>query len=37
MMEMEEFLRINTLQWRCGGVLEEQFSLMEDIDSYFRK
>ena len=34
---MEKFLRIKTPQWRHGGVLEEQASLMEDMDSYFRK
>ena len=34
---MEEFLRIKTPQWRRGGVLEEQASLMEDMGSYFRK
>ena len=34
---MEEFLRIKTPQWRCGGVLEKQFSLVEDMGSYFRK
>ena len=34
---MEEFLKIKTPQWRRGGVLEEQASLIEDMDSYFRK
>ena len=35
--DVEEFLRINTPQWRRGGLLEEQASLMEDMDRYFRK
>ena len=30
-VHMEEFLRIKTPQWRHGGVLEEQASLMEDM------
>ena len=34
---MEKFLRIKTPRWRLEGVLEEQASLMEDIDGYFRK
>ena len=34
---MEEFLRIKSPQWRHGGVLEEQISLMEDMKNYFRK
>ena len=32
--DMEEFLRIKTPQWRRGGVLEKQASLMEDVGSY---
>ena len=35
--DIEEFLRMKTPQWRCGGVLEEQSSLMEDMGSYFIK
>ena len=35
--DVEEFLRINTPQWRQGGVLQEQTSLMEVMGSYFRK
>ena len=35
--DVEEFLTIKTPQWRCGGVLEEQASLMEDMRNYFRK
>ena len=35
--DVEEFLRIKTTQWRHGGVLEEQASLMQDMGSYFRK
>ena len=34
---MEKLLRIKTPQWRRGGVLEEQVSLMEDMSSYFKK
>ena len=34
---MEEFLRIKTLHWRRGKVLEEQAPLMKDIDNYFIK
>ena len=34
---MEKFLSIKTPQWRHGGVLKEQASLMEDMGSYFRK
>ena len=35
--DVKEFLRIKTPQWRHGGVLEEQASLMEVMGSYFRK
>ena len=35
--DMEESLRIKTPQWRRGGVLEKQASLIEDMDNYFRK
>ena len=35
--ELEEFLRIKTLQWRREGVLEEQTSLMKVMSNYFRK
>ena len=35
--DVKESLRIKTLQWRCGRVLEEQGPLMEDMGSYFRK
>ena len=35
--DVEEFLSIKTSQWIREGVLEEQASLMEDMDSYFRK
>ena len=34
---VEEFLRIKTPQWKRGGVLDEQASLMEVIGGYFRK
>ena len=34
---MEEFLKIETPQWRREGVLEEQGSLIEDMSSYFIK
>ena len=36
-LDVEESLRIKTPQWRRGGVLEEQASLMEDIGGYFKK
>ena len=35
--DVEEFLRIKTQQWRSEEVLEEQTSLMEVMDNYFRK
>ena len=35
--DVEEFLSIKTPQWICEGVLEEQVSLMKNIDSYFKK
>ena len=35
--DVGEFLRIKTPQWRHGGVLKEQTSLMEAMGSYFRK
>ena len=34
---VEEFLRIKTPHWRCGGVIEEQAFLMEVMDNYFKK
>ena len=34
---MEKFLRIKTPHCKHGGVLKEQTSLMENMDSYFRK
>ena len=36
-LDVEESLRIKTPQWRRGGVLEEQASLMEDIGGLLQK
>ena len=35
--DVKQFLRIKTPQWRHEGVLKEQASLIEDMDSYFKK